>query len=378
MLKRPLLLLCILAAICPPTLGHSQQGIAVEPTRYSGMSDASAAVVVGDTTFLVADDEQNTLRVYDSDRPGAPVQTIPWDGHLGIDPRQDEHPEVDVEGATVLGGRVYWISSHGRNKDGRWRPNRHRFFAMTIRTTREGVVAEPFGVAYRNLAIDLVDDRRLQDLGLARALGSAFSQSRTLAPKRNGLNIEGLSATADGKSLLIALRNPRGGDDALLVPLENPAAVLTDGAAPRFGEPIQLELQARVDGTAQNSGGRGLGIRSIEYSKRHGACLLVAGPHDQKPGFALYRWSGVARDRPQLLEKATKRVNDLEDFTPEALIVYPGRDKIQLLSDDGTLLVKVRSPAECKRGTFDNGRCEAKYLLDETRRTFRSIWIEVE
>jgi hypothetical protein len=367
------LLLCALAVLCPALWSCSAEDTTLHTARYTGMSDASAAVALDAYTFMVADDEENTLRVYRRDPPGPPLQEIPWDVHLGIDPQQDEHPEVDVEGATVLDGRIYWISSHGRNKDGRWRPNRHRFFAITLEKTAGRLVAKPFGKAYHDLAVDLAGDKRLQDLGLAKALAMDQPQVEALAPKRKGLNIEGLSAAADGKSLLIAFRNPRGHDGALLVPLENPAAVLADGARPQFGTPIQLQLTAKIDGKR-----RRFGVRGIEYSPRHAAYLIAAGPPDEKTVSAVYRWSGAPDQQPQLLKQATQAVNDLEDFTPETIVVYPGEDKIQLLSDDGALPVRVRSPAECLPDTFHNGYCEAKYLRDKTRKTFRGILIDVE
>ncbi len=358
------------AALWPMISSCSAAEPSSRPEWYHGMCDASAAVALDGSTFIAADDEQNTLRVYRCDRGGAPLQAIPWDAQLGIDPRRDEHPEVDIEGATVLGGRVWWISSHGRNRKGKWRPNRHRLFAMTVHITPSGVVAEPFAAPYEDLAMRLVADRRMRGLGLAEALGAGKRESKDLAPKKRGLNIEGLSATPDGKSLLIAFRNPHRDGKALIVPLNNPVAVLTKGSAPEFGEPIRLKLEAPPDVDSDE-----LGIRSIEYSKRRGAYLIIAGPHEAGPGFAVYQWSGAAGEQPKLLSGITAAINRIENFTPEALIVYPKSGRLQVLSDDGTLKVKVDSPAECQPGEFKDGECEAKYLIDQRRKTFRSLWI---
>jgi hypothetical protein len=213
----------------------------------------------------------------------------------------------------------------------------------------------------------------MQGLGLAKALGLGREQVKKLAPKNNGLNIEGLAATPDGRSLLIGFRNPLADDKAVLVPLENPAAVLEDEAAPKFGQPIQLTLMADLDDELVS-----FGIRSIEYSPRHAAYLIVAGPDSAKKLFALFRWSGLKGAPALQLPQATARINETETFTPEALIVYPERSRVQLLSDDGTLEVEVQSPAECMPGAFNNGRCQAKFLLDDTRKTFRSMCVEVE
>lgn len=340
-------------------------------TVYTGMCDASAAVPLSSTLFLVADDERNTLHVYDVDRPGRPVASFPWDEPLGIDPREDEHPEADIEGATMLDGRIYWIASHGRSKKGKWRPNRHRFFALTARATDGEVSLRPFGERCKTLVRDLVEDDRFDELGLPEAVAFGVKQVEELAPKRKGLNIEGLCAAKDGGSLLIAFRNPQPDHKALLVPLLNPAAVITEAERPRFGEPIALDLEVEQDGETTP-----LGIRSIEYSPRHGGYLMVAGPTAGGRPFALYRWSGDQTESPKLLQQATSVLNRLEEFSPEALVVYPDRMQLQVLSDDGSRKVKVDSPAECQPGEYDDGYCEAKYLLDDNRKTFRSVWVD--
>lgn len=346
---------------------------ASEVYRYGGTCDASAAVPLDGTTFLVADDERNTLGVYRADRPGQPAQIFPWDAPLGIDPHTDEHPEADLEGAAVLAGEVYWIASHGRNRNGRWRPNRHRFFAITIAPGNDGHLARPFGKPYRNLILDLVADPKMRGLGLAEALQPEDKKVQRLAPKDQGLNVEGLCAAADGRSLLIAFRNPRPGGKALLVPLLNPAAVVGQGARPQFGPPIRLALHVDYRGERLS-----LGIRSIEHSNGQAAYLIAAGPHDTGKPFALYRWSGNQHDRPVLLPKSTAAIHRVRDFSPEALVLYPGRDRFQVLSDDGALPVRVASPADCKPGTFQDGWCRAKDLNDNRRKTFKSLWLDPE
>ena len=110
------------------TFGDEPAG---EVLVFRGASDASAAVTIGEDMFIVADDENNILRVYNINKPGLPVFSFDLTEFLGINP---EHPEADIEGATMIGRRIYWITSHGRNKDGKMRPNRYRYFA-TIRQT---------------------------------------------------------------------------------------------------------------------------------------------------------------------------------------------------------------------------------------------------
>ena len=340
---------------------------------HSGMCDASAGVALDANRFLAANDEANVLYVYPAGRAGPALQVISWDAQLGIDPRTDSHPEADIEAAARVGERIYWISSHGRNRVGKWRPNRHRFFATTLRLPDGAVALKPFGKPYAGLARDLARDERMRAIGLAAALGPIGRKDKALAPKRGGLNIEALCATGDGKRLLIGLRSPLAEGKAVVVPLRNPVAVVRDGAACRFGDPILLRLRVDAAGKA-----RDLGVRSLAYSPKHQAYLILAGPPAEGRAFGLFRWSGKPGDEPMLLPAGTGAIDRLDRFTPEAMLVYPHTDKVQLLSDDGSLMVKVRDPSECKKGEFRSGFCQAKYLNAAARKTFRSTWVDVK
>ena len=120
---------------------------------FRGTSDASAAVAIGQDMFIVADDENNVLRVYRAGQGGMPAFTHDLTEFLDIDP---EHPEADIEGATKIDNRIYWITSHGRNKDGKMRPNRYRLFATEIETRNGEVTVRPVGKPYRRLAHELL------------------------------------------------------------------------------------------------------------------------------------------------------------------------------------------------------------------------------
>jgi hypothetical protein len=356
------LLLSLIAAAAP---GAEPPEVRI----YRGTCDASAAVALDEQHFLVADDEHNTLYVYRRGEFDRPATLLPWDRALGIDP-DGKHPEADIEGAAWLGGRVYWITSHGRNRNGKWRPNRHRFFAMTARVEGGRATAEAFGRAYSDLARDLESDPRLRALRIHETIRSGENDLPRLAPKDEGLNIEGLAAGADGRSLLLGFRNPRPGGKALVVPLINPEEVVLGRAAPKLGKPVLLDLRVRLRDEIIP-----LGIRSMEYVPAWEQYLVVAGPHDERRVFALFRWSGEAGSRPEMLREATAAVARVKDFSPEAAFVRPDAAGIQLLSDDGSLRVKVASPEECLPGGFRDGFCEQKALLDPARKTFKSLWI---
>jgi hypothetical protein len=330
--------------------------------------DASAAAAISEDMFIVADDENNILRIYRTIAAGRPVFSYDLTAFLGTEP---EHPEADIEGATMIGRRIYWITSHGRNKDGKMRPNRYRFFATEVRVEGEGVTVRPVGQPYRMLVHELLRTKAARPLGLDKATrfgatGLKKKDREKLAPKEDGLNIEALCASADGGTIYIGFRNPRPADRvnrrlrALVVPLRNPGRVIDSGETPVFGEPILWDLG-------------GLGIRSMEYCRSHKAYFIIAGSFDEDDRFALYRWSGGSGSTPVLVRELDFAKSE---FSPEALVPFEDSGRLLLLSDDGSLRIKVAGPHECMEGEYrKDGTCENKYLLDPDKKTFRGIWL---
>ncbi len=337
---------------------------------FRGASDASAAVAVTEDMFIVGDDENNTLRVYSTNKAGLPVFSYDMTESLGVD---RESPEADIEGATVIGRRIYWITSHGRNKDGKVRPSRYRFFATDVSVENGHVTIAPAGRPCKTLVHSLVETEAGRRLGLDKATrfdaaGLKKKEEKRLAPKEDGLNIEGLCASPDGQMLYIGLRNPRPTNrltrraEAIVVPLQNPGGLVERGEAPLFGEPLLWDLA-------------GLGIRSMEYSPFHKAYFIIAGGPDDEDehGFVLYHWSGKPEEKP-----APVRQLDLgqRQFSPEALIPFAGSGRLLLLSDDGSIPIKVAGPHECAEGQYrKDGTCPNKFLLDPNKKTFRATWL---
>jgi len=343
-------LLAVLVLSCRAVLS-TEERLEANLLTFWGTADASAAALVDADYMLVGNDEDNTLRLYKLDQPGFPIQQFVWDAHLDLDPKQPS--EADIEAAARVDGRIYWIGSHGRASSGKWRPNRQRFFATDIATVSNRVVMKPVGIPCRNLLWHLLRDDRYAGLGLAEAVAPDTPESPALAPKRGGINIEGLAAAKDGKGLLIGFRNPRPQNKALIVPFLNPDAVLMAGStSATFGPPILLDL-------------RGRGIRDLTYSPRHQVYLIIAGPSDEAKDFDLYRWSGAPDDNPVVVENCGFR--DVSGFTPEAILAFPDRDAVLVLSDDGSL------PAE------EDGKGWQKKKLAQRRvaKHFRALWVEM-
>lgn len=345
-------------------------GSAGEFLVFRGASDASAAVAVIADMFAVADDENNILRTYKTSQVGQPVGSFDMTSFLDIEP---EHPEADIEGAAMIGRRIYWITSHGRNRDGKIRPNRYLFFATEVQVVNQSIKLSPVGKPCKTLAHELVNTNAARGLGLDKAAG--FSRQLTkkerekLAPKKEGLNIEGLCASPDGGLLYIGFRNPRPKDrqtgraKAIVIPLLNPNRIIDVGELPVFGEPMLWDLN-------------GLGIRSMEYSFYHKAFLIIAGGSDENEGFALYRWSGKPESQPALERKLSFGKSK---FTPEALIPFKKSGRLLMLSDDGSLIVKVAGKSDCLEGEYrSDGTTLNKYLANPSRKTFRGIWLELD
>lgn len=331
---------------------------------FRGASDASAAVEIDTDIFIVADDENNTLRAYNINSPGDSVTKYDLTSFLSVDIK---HPESDIEGAARIGGRIYWITSHGRNKDGKIRNSRYRFFATDIVRKNGRLEIEPVGTPCTTLAKQLVAAEFAVKLGLDKAtrfgdIDLSKKKLKKLAPKEKGLNIEGLCASADGKRLYIGLRNPQfkdeknGSNMAIVIPLENPAQIVEKYQAAVFGKPLLWNLENR-------------GIRSMEYSAYHKAYFIVAGPHDGRKDFAIYRWSGNTDTQPKLLTKIARK-----KFNPEAITPVGDGSRLLLLSDDGTLPIKVDDPSQCTPGELlEDGRCPNKHLLNPAKKTFKGL-----
>lgn len=301
-----------------------------KPQFYQGMCDASAALALDPHHFVVANDEDNHLRVYHRDSPGRPITSFDLSSTLEIDYRS---LEADIEGAARIGQRIYWITSHARNRTGEVRFNRHAFFATDFQVNNGKIQMNLAGRPFRGLLRNLVNDRRFARFQLDTA-------SRREPREKGGFNIEGLCARADG-TLLIAFRNPVPDKKALLIPILNPADML-GGKMPRFDDPILLDLDER-------------GIREIVFHE--GRFLIVAGSPDGSGKSKLFTWDGNPKSNPQPMPRI-----DLKDINPEAIVVYPdaGWTRFQLLSDDGS---RRRKGVRCKD-------------LADSQKRFRAVWIE--
>jgi hypothetical protein len=286
--------LCAFALVTTPCFA--------QPFSYDGICEASAAASLDATHFAVASDGNNDIEIYERGKP-TPLTAITQNF--------TSYGKSDIEAAATIGNRIYWLSSHSYNKFGKDRTSRKIFFATDM-SEHEG-------------------------LPVLTKVGNVFGLLRDYLPAwlsgwRAQINIEGLAATPDGK-LYVGLRSPLQDGDAIILPFENPEAVIEKSEKPRFGRPITLDLGRR-------------GIRSIELLDATAPeYLIVAGPIGEAgQDFALYRWSGRLDVAPRLIDAP-----ELKGLNPEALIVIPGTKSVQILSDDGANCDDEETPKDQRK-----------------------------
>ena len=322
---------------------------ASEPGRpnghwHTGISDASTAISIDANWMFVGDDENQTLRIFSRTQSGPPVSAKDFTASLRLRDFYDNGlpREVDIEGSTRVGNRIYWLGSHSHAFNATERTNRGRLFATDL--SGSGTNAQlKFLAHYDFLKTDLLSwdasDAHGRGAHYYGLVNSAAEGTDPKAPDGSGFNIEGLCMAPgpnNTTNAYIAFRAPLvppTGIDArsraLLIPVLNYSRLATQPHGPlsaKFGWPIELNL-----------GGRG--VRSIEGVGTN--YLIVAGPagagaNPPPPGnFKLFTWSGNPADAPR------EHSADLSGMNPEGIAeVVPGpwsaTNLFQIISDNGT------------------------------------------
>jgi hypothetical protein len=299
------------------------------PVVFRGMCDASAAVFA-DGQVMVANDEDGAplFRLYDPARGGLPVRIATLNAApLALSTKK---PEMDLEGAAVLGDHLYLTGSHGRSRTGKVRESRRRLIAIEWPIRSHAAVLS--GRPYTTLLDDLAARLRADSDPAFRRL----TLDPDLPPRDGGLNIEGLAATPSG-GLLFGFRSPLVGGKAMAAVLQNPDRVLR-GARPDFGPIALLDLA-------------GDGVRDLVWDPRRSAYLVLSGPVGGGDGFGLYRWSGRAGDRPVLLRRSTAGRLGVEGGAPEAL-AFSAPGALWMFFDEGRRRVGGQSCKESAARSF--------------------------
>lgn len=362
---------------------YAASAAAAVPTvtrHHTGASDASTAQAVDSEFMLVADDENQSLRLYSRSLSGLQGIGFDFTAALGLTDINGGVPrEVDIESSMRVGNRIYWAGSHGNQATGSFnaRPNRRRVFATDL--TGSGALASLAYVdRYDFLLEDLVawDNANGHGLG-AGALGLQASTAANLSPEiPSGFNLEGLATASDGTTAYLAFRAPllppanqlpvtpsSTRTHALLIPVLQFPSLVVDGSpgsrpagSATFGPPIIADLGQR-------------GVRSIEGNAR-GQFVISAGPVGpgstvQQP--QLYAWNGSPTSAPVALTADLAALQ--ADGAFEAIIGVPDTlgpsSQLQFAVDNGDSILY-------------GGTVVAKDLAERRHAKFRSLRVAVD
>ena len=328
-MKYSLRLVLVIIVSARAAVSASEFSLSTTQVLFEGAFDGSAGSDVGGGFFVGATDEDNKLRLYDV-KGGPPRKTI----DLGVDAAiksalgLKKVKECDFEGAAKMGDLIFWIGSHGRDKDANEKKERQILLATKLTGVGKHAKLQITGSVYTKLIQDFLKNPALASFHLAKAA--------TLAPNdEGGLNIESLAADHD--KLWIGFRNPKsGGRDALLVPLLNPKKMISRGTRAKLGDPLLLNLN-------------GLGVRDMVAW--NDGFLIIAGDFvdrfeaDAKPSRAFW-WKPGTKPKDVGV--------DFGDLNPEAIMIVREGNKarILILSDDG------------------------KYPGRNGAKTFRGVWLQ--
>ena len=299
---------------------------------FSGAANASAAVDVGNGYAVVADDESDTLNLYNLASSGPPVSSFDFSSVLPFG-----SAEIDLEAAARSGNTIYWEGSMSTSSSGNLAPSRSTVFATAISGSGASTTLTYLG-SYTGLLNDLItwDQNNGSGEG-ANALGLAASAAAgTDGHESDALNVEGLEfASPTSSTAYLSFRAPLEPTSnrhlAMLIPVTNFTQLATSGnpgtVHATFGAPIFFDLG-------------GLGIRDIKENA-DGQYLIIAGTADDtNSGFVLYTWDGNPADAPRKTGTTLPQLPTADNLGAwETIVSVPDPlttgAPVQLLQDDG-------------------------------------------
>jgi hypothetical protein len=277
--------------------------------KFEQIYEPSGVHQLPDGRFVVVEDEAvHPLDVFSlqpdgqvSEQPLYRSSLLSWNS-----PNRVLKTLEDLEAVAVdEQGRMYAITSHSRKENGKRDDKREQL-------ARFGLEGE-----------QIVDFQVMR--GLRKKIAAKHDSLKDATRIRDvkdggGFNIEGLSFDADKQNLLIGLRSPLAGENAIVIVMENPQAVFDHDEKPRISDRlIELDL----------AGG---GIRAMSYDPHLGGFLIISRKPEKS--FKLWLWSGDVDESPQRLRiPDIKNLRQAEGVTP---VLIDGRPAgILIVSDDG-------------------------------------------
>ncbi len=298
-------------------------------SRYhAGASDASSAIALDADWILVANDEDQIVRLYDRNHSGQPAKTFDLNTNLGL------AKEADFEATVRFGNRIYLIGSHGNDKEGKAEPTRNISCSYDVSGTGTATTLSFVG-KFTNLKSNLIawDNANGHGLGSAALGFSASAATGVLPTEPEGFNIE--AATQRGSQVLLGFRAPlmnkSARNKALVIPVTNFQSVVDAGSGTmQFGTPVLMDLGGRA-------------IRSMATTPT-GKILILAGQVGDSSSlstpFQFYSWNGNATSAPVAIPSSLANSAANGGGSPEAIVDPPGElvagVAIQVIEDNGT------------------------------------------
>jgi hypothetical protein len=280
----------------------------------SGIFEPSGIQQLPDGRFLVIEDEKEF--------PFS-VFALDPEGRMAGSPQPLSSPEKlnDLEGLTLgPSGHLYAITSHSRDGDGEVKKARRRLVRFRV----DGNAIVDFAVF----------DQLLPALTQAHPALEAASRIEDVKGD-GGLNVEALEMSPDGGELLVGLRGPLIGGQAVIAAIAHADALfapagnsLLDAALNRI-----FDRQADVAITVRLADLGGQGIRSLAWIPGFDAYLVVSGPLGRKEeAFGLWRWDGRDGHPRRMRITGTSGMARTEGLTAARV---GGLEKLFFVSDDG-------------------------------------------
>ncbi|MDP5308204.1 Pycsar system effector family protein [Paracoccus spongiarum] len=275
---------------------------------FEQIYEPSAVQQLPDGRLLVVEDEATRAMS---------VLTIGADGALAEDKatgtrlmRGMGRKMSDLEGLSLDdAGNVYAVTSHSLTNEGERKADREQLLRFQVSGASIGAIRSVGGLR----------DAMAGDAGLRAAIEARAGQ----APDFSDLNIEGLAYHVPTGRLYLGLRDPRAGEASLIVVIDNPDRMFETGEAPRFGDPVLLDL-------------RGGGIRALSYDPVLGSFLIVneIEGYENNRYSQLWSWSGNPDHAPEPV--ALPDIINLNNVESIDSIMVQGVPHILLMSDEGS------------------------------------------
>ena len=295
--------------------------------HFDNIYESSGAQQLPDGRILVVEDEKSrAFSVITATSDGVFDEQNLFDGSVPQAPRVKKTLAKvnDLEGVAIgQEGYIYAITSFSRNRKALRSPNREKLIRFKLQGDQ---------------ITDLAVFGKLRE-SLDQATGWNKSVD-LLDPDAGGLNIEALGFDRTKSRLMIGFRSPLVDNKAMIMTIDNPAAIFDQNAQPHIADQVAyLDLD-------------GEGIRSLVYDSRLKGYLIASGApgkRNKKLPSKLWFWDGdIDHEAREISAPGLSDLKNIEGVTP---VTISGEREILVMSDDGK--VRKHKPAHYMLFSYD-------------------------